>query len=190
MLHCWQSTGVTAHSSPNNNLNYSLFSAQFQLRKYREMDCFHHLLSLFLWIFSPTHLSSLLLCLYSLNSFFYLTYLIFFLLTFSVIFSGWLGWNRNKNEEEAVQKHKPKVEPSTPLGIRYHDLSIQIQKYHIDITNMNLEDVLPQSLHLNLTSGSDLVFQTLVAMVSPSVCPLATRWLEWQMTLVESHCWT
>ncbi|XP_045917992.1 rab3 GTPase-activating protein non-catalytic subunit [Micropterus dolomieu] len=33
--------------------------------------------------------------------------------------SGWLGWNKNKNEEEAVQKHKPKVEPATPLGIRF-----------------------------------------------------------------------
>lgn len=33
--------------------------------------------------------------------------------------SGWLGWHKNKNEEEAVQKHKPKVEPATPLGIRY-----------------------------------------------------------------------
>uniref|UniRef100_A0A671VRG7 RAB3 GTPase activating protein subunit 2 (non-catalytic) n=1 Tax=Sparus aurata TaxID=8175 RepID=A0A671VRG7_SPAAU len=33
--------------------------------------------------------------------------------------SGWLGWHKNKNEEEAVQKHKPKVEPATPLGIRF-----------------------------------------------------------------------
>ncbi|XP_069017004.1 rab3 GTPase-activating protein non-catalytic subunit isoform X2 [Embiotoca jacksoni] len=33
--------------------------------------------------------------------------------------SGWLGWNKNKNEEEAVQKHKPKVEAATPLGIRF-----------------------------------------------------------------------
>uniref|UniRef100_A0A7N6BYD9 RAB3 GTPase activating protein subunit 2 (non-catalytic) n=1 Tax=Anabas testudineus TaxID=64144 RepID=A0A7N6BYD9_ANATE len=33
--------------------------------------------------------------------------------------SGWLGWNRNKNEEEAIQKQKPKVEPATPLGIRF-----------------------------------------------------------------------
>ncbi|XP_072221719.1 rab3 GTPase-activating protein non-catalytic subunit isoform X2 [Leuresthes tenuis] len=33
--------------------------------------------------------------------------------------SGWLGWNKNKNEEEAPQKQKPKVEPSTPLGIRF-----------------------------------------------------------------------
>uniref|UniRef100_A0A1A8DGZ5 RAB3 GTPase activating protein subunit 2 (Non-catalytic) n=1 Tax=Nothobranchius kadleci TaxID=1051664 RepID=A0A1A8DGZ5_NOTKA len=35
--------------------------------------------------------------------------------------SGWLGWskNRNKNEEEAAQKQKPKVEPATPLGIRF-----------------------------------------------------------------------
>ncbi|KAM4542363.1 rab3 GTPase-activating protein non-catalytic subunit isoform 2-T2 [Odontesthes bonariensis] len=33
--------------------------------------------------------------------------------------SGWLGWNKNKNEEEASQKQKPKVEPSTPLGIRF-----------------------------------------------------------------------
>lgn len=30
--------------------------------------------------------------------------------------SGWLGWNKNRNEDEAVQK--PKVEPATPLGIR------------------------------------------------------------------------
>uniref|UniRef100_A0A8C9ZJL8 RAB3 GTPase activating protein subunit 2 (non-catalytic) n=1 Tax=Sander lucioperca TaxID=283035 RepID=A0A8C9ZJL8_SANLU len=33
--------------------------------------------------------------------------------------SGWLGWNKHKNEEEAVQKQKPKVEPATPLTIRY-----------------------------------------------------------------------
>uniref|UniRef100_A0A8C5HU32 Rab3 GTPase-activating protein non-catalytic subunit n=1 Tax=Gouania willdenowi TaxID=441366 RepID=A0A8C5HU32_GOUWI len=33
--------------------------------------------------------------------------------------SGWLGWNKNKNEDEAVQKQKPKVEPATPLGIRF-----------------------------------------------------------------------
>ncbi|CAG5866197.1 unnamed protein product [Menidia menidia] len=33
--------------------------------------------------------------------------------------SGWLGWNKNKNEEEAPQKQKPKVEPATPLGIRF-----------------------------------------------------------------------
>ncbi|XP_074547611.1 rab3 GTPase-activating protein non-catalytic subunit isoform X2 [Halichoeres trimaculatus] len=33
--------------------------------------------------------------------------------------SGWLGWNKNKNEEEAVQKQKPKVEPATPLAIRF-----------------------------------------------------------------------
>ena len=34
--------------------------------------------------------------------------------------SGWLGRNKNKSEEEAVQKQKPKVEPATALGIRYH----------------------------------------------------------------------
>uniref|UniRef100_A0A3Q2VCR2 RAB3 GTPase activating protein subunit 2 (non-catalytic) n=1 Tax=Haplochromis burtoni TaxID=8153 RepID=A0A3Q2VCR2_HAPBU len=33
--------------------------------------------------------------------------------------SGWLGWNKNKNEEEAPQKQKPKVEPATPLSIRF-----------------------------------------------------------------------
>uniref|UniRef100_A0A3Q3E9W2 RAB3 GTPase activating protein subunit 2 (non-catalytic) n=1 Tax=Labrus bergylta TaxID=56723 RepID=A0A3Q3E9W2_9LABR len=33
--------------------------------------------------------------------------------------SGWLGWHKNKNEEETVQKQKPKVEPSTPLAIRF-----------------------------------------------------------------------
>ncbi|KAM9842395.1 rab3 GTPase-activating protein non-catalytic subunit [Aulostomus maculatus] len=33
--------------------------------------------------------------------------------------SGWLGWNKNKHEDEAIQKQKPKVEPATPLGIRY-----------------------------------------------------------------------
>ncbi|XP_005728771.1 rab3 GTPase-activating protein non-catalytic subunit [Pundamilia nyererei] len=32
---------------------------------------------------------------------------------------GWLGWNKNKNEEEAPQKQKPKVEPATPLSIRF-----------------------------------------------------------------------
>ncbi|KAL3048931.1 hypothetical protein OYC64_008417 [Pagothenia borchgrevinki] len=32
--------------------------------------------------------------------------------------SGWLGWNKHKNEEE-VQKQKPKVEPATPLTIRF-----------------------------------------------------------------------
>uniref|UniRef100_A0A3P8UIG0 RAB3 GTPase activating protein subunit 2 (non-catalytic) n=1 Tax=Cynoglossus semilaevis TaxID=244447 RepID=A0A3P8UIG0_CYNSE len=37
----------------------------------------------------------------------------------SALFSaaGWLGWNKNKHEEESVQKHKPKVEAATPLGI-------------------------------------------------------------------------
>uniref|UniRef100_A0A8C2XPD5 RAB3 GTPase activating protein subunit 2 (non-catalytic) n=1 Tax=Cyclopterus lumpus TaxID=8103 RepID=A0A8C2XPD5_CYCLU len=33
--------------------------------------------------------------------------------------SGWLGWNKHKNEEEALQKQRPKVEPVTPLGIRF-----------------------------------------------------------------------
>ncbi|XP_043997853.1 rab3 GTPase-activating protein non-catalytic subunit isoform X1 [Gambusia affinis] len=33
--------------------------------------------------------------------------------------SGWLGWNKSRNEEEAAQKQKPKVEPATPLGIRF-----------------------------------------------------------------------
>ncbi|XP_055087213.1 rab3 GTPase-activating protein non-catalytic subunit isoform X1 [Periophthalmus magnuspinnatus] len=35
--------------------------------------------------------------------------------------SGWLGWNKNKNkaEEEVAQKQKPKVEPATPLPIRF-----------------------------------------------------------------------
>ncbi|XP_061599089.1 rab3 GTPase-activating protein non-catalytic subunit isoform X2 [Cololabis saira] len=33
--------------------------------------------------------------------------------------SGWLGWNKNKNEEEPAPKQKPKVEPATPLGIRF-----------------------------------------------------------------------
>ncbi|KAI3367973.1 hypothetical protein L3Q82_026801, partial [Scortum barcoo] len=33
--------------------------------------------------------------------------------------SGWLGWNKNKSEEEAAQKQKPKVEPATPMGIRF-----------------------------------------------------------------------
>ncbi|KAJ8274972.1 hypothetical protein COCON_G00095970 [Conger conger] len=32
--------------------------------------------------------------------------------------SGWLGW-KNKNEEEPVQKQKPKVEPATPLAVRF-----------------------------------------------------------------------
>ncbi|XP_072121177.1 rab3 GTPase-activating protein non-catalytic subunit isoform X1 [Mobula birostris] len=32
--------------------------------------------------------------------------------------SGWLGW-KNKNDEEAVQKQKPKVEPATPLPVRF-----------------------------------------------------------------------
>lgn len=49
-------------------------------------------------------------------------FFVLFCLTFCSVcfpFSGWLGWNKNKNEEEAVQKQKPKVEPATPLGIRY-----------------------------------------------------------------------
>ncbi|KAF3844617.1 hypothetical protein F7725_007780 [Dissostichus mawsoni] len=51
-------------------------------------------------------------------------HLICLLLTFFVCFSlfphsGWLGWNKHKNEEEAVQKQKPKVEPATPLTIRF-----------------------------------------------------------------------
>ncbi|CAF91251.1 unnamed protein product, partial [Tetraodon nigroviridis] len=33
--------------------------------------------------------------------------------------SGWLGWNKNRNEEETVQKQKPKLEPATPLGVRF-----------------------------------------------------------------------
>ncbi|XP_031435614.1 rab3 GTPase-activating protein non-catalytic subunit isoform X2 [Clupea harengus] len=32
--------------------------------------------------------------------------------------SGWLGW-KNKSEEEPQQKHKPKVEPATPLAVRF-----------------------------------------------------------------------
>ncbi|XP_043367671.1 rab3 GTPase-activating protein non-catalytic subunit isoform X3 [Dermochelys coriacea] len=32
--------------------------------------------------------------------------------------SGWLGW-KSKYEEEAVQKQKPKVEPATPLAVRF-----------------------------------------------------------------------
>ncbi|XP_037352617.1 rab3 GTPase-activating protein non-catalytic subunit [Talpa occidentalis] len=32
--------------------------------------------------------------------------------------SGWLGW-KNKHEEEVVQKQKPKVEPATPLAVRF-----------------------------------------------------------------------
>uniref|UniRef100_A0AAR2JAU7 RAB3 GTPase activating protein subunit 2 (non-catalytic) n=1 Tax=Pygocentrus nattereri TaxID=42514 RepID=A0AAR2JAU7_PYGNA len=32
--------------------------------------------------------------------------------------SGWLGW-KNKNEEEPGQKQKPKVEPATPLPVRF-----------------------------------------------------------------------
>ncbi|XP_072546112.1 rab3 GTPase-activating protein non-catalytic subunit isoform X2 [Salminus brasiliensis] len=32
--------------------------------------------------------------------------------------SGWLGW-KNKNEEEPAQKQKPKVEPATPLPVRF-----------------------------------------------------------------------
>ncbi|GAA6081716.1 rab3 GTPase-activating protein non-catalytic subunit isoform X1, partial [Tachysurus ichikawai] len=34
-------------------------------------------------------------------------------------FSGWLGWNKNKTEEDPAQKQKPKVEPATPLPIRF-----------------------------------------------------------------------
>ncbi|TRZ02231.1 hypothetical protein DNTS_017576 [Danionella cerebrum] len=32
--------------------------------------------------------------------------------------SGWLGW-KSKNEEESLQKQKPKVEPATPLPVRF-----------------------------------------------------------------------
>ncbi|XP_064132966.1 rab3 GTPase-activating protein non-catalytic subunit isoform X3 [Loxodonta africana] len=32
--------------------------------------------------------------------------------------SGWLGW-KSKHEEEAVQRQKPKVEPATPLAVRF-----------------------------------------------------------------------
>nr|XP_004670175.2 rab3 GTPase-activating protein non-catalytic subunit [Jaculus jaculus] len=32
--------------------------------------------------------------------------------------SGWLGW-KSKHEEEAVQKQKPKMEPATPLAVRF-----------------------------------------------------------------------
>ncbi|MBN3324848.1 RBGPR protein, partial [Atractosteus spatula] len=33
--------------------------------------------------------------------------------------SGWLGWKNKQQEEEPVQKQKPKVEPATPLAVRY-----------------------------------------------------------------------
>ncbi|XP_019597251.2 rab3 GTPase-activating protein non-catalytic subunit [Rhinolophus sinicus] len=39
----------------------------------------------------------------------------------SVLFnaaSGWLGW-KSKHDEEPVQKQKPKVEPATPLAVRF-----------------------------------------------------------------------
>ncbi|XP_023389921.1 rab3 GTPase-activating protein non-catalytic subunit, partial [Pteropus vampyrus] len=32
--------------------------------------------------------------------------------------SGWLGW-KSKHEEETVQKQKPKLEPATPLAVRF-----------------------------------------------------------------------
>lgn len=32
--------------------------------------------------------------------------------------SGWLGW-KSKHEEETVQKQKPKMEPATPLAVRF-----------------------------------------------------------------------
>ncbi|XP_043917591.1 rab3 GTPase-activating protein non-catalytic subunit [Protopterus annectens] len=32
--------------------------------------------------------------------------------------SGWLGW-KHKHEEETLQKQKPKVEPATPLAVRF-----------------------------------------------------------------------
>ncbi|XP_060102343.1 rab3 GTPase-activating protein non-catalytic subunit [Heteronotia binoei] len=32
--------------------------------------------------------------------------------------SGWLGW-KHKQEEESIQKQKPKVEPATPLAVRF-----------------------------------------------------------------------
>ncbi|XP_059533767.1 rab3 GTPase-activating protein non-catalytic subunit [Myotis daubentonii] len=32
--------------------------------------------------------------------------------------SGWLGW-KSRHEEEAVQKQKPKMEPATPLAVRF-----------------------------------------------------------------------
>ncbi|XP_054836638.1 rab3 GTPase-activating protein non-catalytic subunit isoform X1 [Eublepharis macularius] len=32
--------------------------------------------------------------------------------------SGWLGW-KHKPEEESIQKQKPKVEPATPLAVRF-----------------------------------------------------------------------
>uniref|UniRef100_A0A3B4GU89 RAB3 GTPase activating non-catalytic protein subunit 2 n=1 Tax=Pundamilia nyererei TaxID=303518 RepID=A0A3B4GU89_9CICH len=44
---------------------------------------------------------------------------IFSIVTCHFPLSGWLGWNKNKNEEEAPQKQKPKVEPATPLSIRF-----------------------------------------------------------------------
>ncbi|XP_069055277.1 rab3 GTPase-activating protein non-catalytic subunit isoform X2 [Lepisosteus oculatus] len=33
--------------------------------------------------------------------------------------SGWLGWKNKQQEEEPVQKQKPKVEPATPLAVRF-----------------------------------------------------------------------
>lgn len=55
------------------------------------------------------------------NLFSYCLLFVMFCLIFNslcYLLSGWLGWNKNKTEEETVQKQKPKVEPATALGIR------------------------------------------------------------------------
>lgn len=107
--------------------------------------------------------------------------------------SGWLGWHKNKNEEEAVQKHKPKVEPATPLGIRYQSwyLSTLIPCCLLwifaawSLFHHHHSQIKPLS-----SFPTDLVSQTRGATASQSVCPPATHWLELQTTLDESHCWT
>lgn len=127
-LHYWLSSiAVTAQISLINTLNYNLFSVSLihtvqwgsllsssfeSPRSVSQVNVVSRLLSFI--TFSYT--------LISLNPVFRLKLnlpLAHFLHVYCFPLSGWLGWNKNKNEEDAVQKQKPKVEPATPLGIRY-----------------------------------------------------------------------
>lgn len=63
--------------------------------------------------------------------------------------------------------------------------------YLINIGKMKLANILPSSyLIIPDLCLLDTDSQTLAATANQSVCPPATHWLEWQMTLDESHCWT
>lgn len=86
--------------------------------------------------------------------------------------SGWLGWNKNRNEEEAVQKQKPKVEPATPLGIRYPLHYVNTLTSNTNVIQLT-DHVSPLFRAYKPFYHLDSVSQTLAAMGNPSVCPPA-----------------